>query len=158
LAVDAQATTPRDGRIVWFVPTDLELMDIDAHGRVLLTGNELSGPLRGATAGEPRDRDLGWNGWSLVGAVSRDGASMLASMINTDDPNYTVLIRPMNGAVPVQIGSGRAQAISPDGKWALSITPSAPQRVLLLPTRAGESRQIDVGDLSPTIGVFVPGV
>jgi hypothetical protein len=29
--------------------------------------------------------------------------------------------------------------------------------VLLLPTGAGESRQIDVGDLSPTTAVFVPG-
>jgi WD40 repeat protein len=157
LAIDAHATTPRAGRVVWLVPADLEIHDIDARGRVLLTGNELSGPLRGAMAGEQRDRDLGWNGWSLPGAVARDGSSVLSSMINTDDPNYTVLIRQMNGAVPVQIGSGRAQAISPDGKWALSIMPSGPRRVLLLPTGAGESRQIDIGDLSPTIAVFVPG-
>ena len=53
LAVDAHATTPRDGRLVWFVPTDLEIMDIDARGRVLLTNNLRA--LRGATAGEPRD-------------------------------------------------------------------------------------------------------
>jgi eukaryotic-like serine/threonine-protein kinase len=157
LAFDARTTSPNDGRVVWFVPTQLEILDIDARGRVLLTANELSGPLRGATAGDARDRDLGWNGWTLPGAVSRDGRSLLSSMINTDDPNYTVLIRLMNGAVPVQIGSGRAQAISADGKWALSITPSEPRHVLLLPTGAGESQQIDIGDLSPTVAVFVPG-
>ena len=157
LAYDAGATTPQDGRVVWYVPTQLEILDVDARGRVLLTANELSGPLRGAMAGDQRDRDLGWNGWSLPGAVSRDGRSLLSSMINTDDPNYTVLIRPMRSAVPVQIGSGRAQAISADGKWALSITPAEPRRVLLLPTGAGESQQIDVGDLSPTVAVFIPG-
>lgn len=157
LAVDARATTPGEGRLVWFVPTDLQIQDIDPRGRVLLTSNELSGPLRGAMSIGQRELDLGWNGWSLPGAVSRDGRLLLSSMINTDDPNYSVLIRPMSGAVPVQIGSGRAQAISPDGKWALAITPAEPRRVLLLPTGAGESRQIDVGDLSPTIAVFVPG-
>lgn len=157
LAIDAHATTPADPRLVWMVPSNLEIMDIDARGRVLLTSNELSGPLRGAVAGEQRDRDLGWNGWSLPGAVSRDGRSLLATMVNTSDPNYSVLLRPMTGAVPVQIGSGRAQAISPDGKWALTIIPSEPRRVVLLPTGAGESRQIDLGDLSPTTAVFVPG-
>ena len=77
--------------------------------------------------------------------MSRDGRSVLSSMINTDDPNYTVLIRPMNGAVPVQIGSGRAQAISPDGKWALSILPSEPRRASCSAAadRRGESKQID---------------
>jgi eukaryotic-like serine/threonine-protein kinase len=93
----------------------------------------------------------------LPGSVARDGRTMLSTLIDSQDPDYDVLLRPMNGGVPVKIGSGRAEDTSPDGKWALSIIPSAPQRVVLLPTGAGEPRRIDVGDLVPNVAVFVPG-
>ena len=56
----------------------------------------------------------------------------------------------------MKIGQGRAQELSPDGRWALSITPSDPNRVLLIPTGAGEPRAIDIGDLVPSAAVFVP--
>ncbi len=54
---------PRDGRTVWYVPSNLLVLDIDARGRVLLTGNEAGGVTAGAIAGESRDRDL------LVGRI-----------------------------------------------------------------------------------------
>ena len=157
LAVDARATIPREGRMVWHVPDNLYIHDIDARGRVLISANALNGPLRGAMAGDARDRDLSSGGWMLPGSLARDGRLALTTRVDSVDPDYAVTLRPMNGGVPVAIVRGRAQGLSPDGKWALSITPSAPQRVLLLPTGAGESRQIDVGDLSPNIAVFVPG-
>ena len=157
LAADAGATAPREGRVVWHVPDNLLLHDIDARGRILLAANELSGSLHGAMAGDARDRDLGTGGWMLPGSVARDGRAALTTRVDAVDPNYAVMVRPMNGEVPVTIGSGRAQEFSPDGKWALSIIPSPPQRVLLLPTGAGESRPIDVGDLVPNVAVFVPG-
>jgi hypothetical protein len=156
MAIDT-AATGADGRVVWHIPQHVVVHDIDARGRVLLTGNELSGPLRGAIAGDVRDRDLSHGGLALVAHVSRDGRSLLTSGLDAADPNYVVMIRPMDGGVPVRLGSGRGQEISPDGKWALAITPSVPQRVMLLPTGAGESRQIDVGDLTPNLGTFVPG-
>jgi hypothetical protein len=68
-----------------------------------------------------------------------------------------VLTRRLDGTAAVSIGSGRAQELSPDGRWGLSITPSEPQKVLLLPTGAGEKRQLDIGDLSPNVATFVPG-
>ena len=155
-AIDPDTTVPRDGRTVWYVPTNLLLLDIDARGRVLLTGNEAGGVTAGATAGESRARDLSWGAMSVPGHVSRDGRTVLLSGQDGTDPDYSVLIRRMDGSAPVKIGRGRAQELSPDGKWALSITPSEPNRVLLLPTGAGEPRQIDVGDLSPNVAVFVP--
>ncbi len=42
-AIDPDVREPRDGRTVWYVPTNLLLLDIDASGRVLLTGNEAIG-------------------------------------------------------------------------------------------------------------------
>jgi hypothetical protein len=155
-AIDPDTTGPRDGRIVWYVPTNLLLLDIDARGRVLLTGNAAGGITAGGTTGETRDRNLASDSWSVPGYLSRDGRTLLMSSQDGTDPDYSVLIRRMDGSAPVKIGRGRAQALSPDGKWALSITPSEPNRVLLLPTGPGEARQIDVGDLVPNVAVFVP--
>jgi hypothetical protein len=141
---------------VWYVPRDLLVLDIDSRGRVLLTGSDAGGALAGAAAGETRDRDLNWGRWTLPGYVSRDGRTMLLSSLDEFDPDYKVLMRSMDGAAPIQIGRGRAQALSPDGKWALAITPSEPHRVLLFPTGPGESREVDVGDLDPNVATFVP--
>ena len=155
-AIDPDVREPRDGRTVWYVPTDLLLLDIDASGRVLLTGNEAIGLTVGSTTVDSRDRRIDMTGWTVPGRVSRDGRTLLVSYQDGTDPDYSVLIRRTDGSAPVKIGRGRAQDLSPDGKWALSITPSAPNRVLLLPTGPGEPRQIDVGDLVPNAGVFVP--
>jgi hypothetical protein len=65
-------------------------------------------------------------------------------------------MRRLDGSAPVKIGRGRAQELSADGRWALSITPSAPHKVLLLPTGAGESRELEIGDLTPNVATFVP--
>ena len=62
-------------------------------------------------------------------------------------PDYTVFLRDMDGSPPVRIGSGVAQAISPDGKWV--ITKPATEGVLsLVPTGAGEARQLTHDNVS----------
>jgi hypothetical protein len=154
VAVDSHAAVPK-ARDVYTVPTNVVMYDIDDKGRVLLSGNELTGSLRGAPA-DGRERDLSWHGWTLPGAISRDGRTLLSTMVDSKNPNYEVLLRPMEAGSAVTIGAGRAQDLSPDGRWALSILPSAPRRVMLLPTGAGESRQLDIGSLDPTVAVFVP--
>jgi serine/threonine protein kinase/Tol biopolymer transport system component len=155
-AIDADTVEPRDGRIVWYVPHDLLVLDIDARGRVLLTGNATGGVTQGAVGGDVRDRDFTWSGWTVPGHVSRDGRTLILSSQDGADPDYSVLVQRLDGSAPVKVGRGRAQALSPDGTWALSITPSEPNRVLLSPTGPGDSRQLDVGDLIPRVGMFVP--
>ena len=149
------AAAPNTERTVWAVPRDLILQDIDREGRVLLTGNELSGTLAGAAGADAPDRNLHWGGYTLPGGISADGTTMLVSSMDEIEADYSVLIRRMDGSAPVKIGRGRAQALSPDGRWALSITPSSPQRVLLMPTGAGESRELEIGDLAPNVGTFI---
>jgi hypothetical protein len=132
------------------------LLDIDKRGRVLVTANDLGSELRGATRGEARDRNLSAGSWSLPGMMSRDGRLLALTGLNTVDPNYDLMVRKMDGSPALRIGTGRAQDISADGRWALSVTPSAPRHVYLVPTGAGESRQVDVGDLDPILATFVP--
>ena len=155
-AIDPDATVPRDGRTVWYVPSNLLVLDIDARGRVLLTGNEARSVTAGAAAGMPSDRRLELGGWTVPASVSRDGKTLLVSSMHNSDRDYGVTLWRIDGSAPVKIGRGRAQELSPDGKWALSITPSEPHHVLLLPTGPGEPRQIDVGDLDPNVALFVP--
>jgi hypothetical protein len=138
------------------VPTNLMLLDIDARGRMLLTANDAAVVTAGALAGQSRPRTLSSNGWVVPADISADGRTALLS-VSDSDPDYSVVIRGVDGSTPVKIGSGRAQELSPDGRWALSITPTTPYRVLLSPTGAGESRQLDIGDMVPNAGVFVPG-
>jgi hypothetical protein len=155
-AIDPDVATPRHGRVVWYVPTNLMLLDIDARGRVLLTANDASEVTAGAHAGQARERTLSSSGWMVPADISADGRTALL-FVSDSDPDYSVVLKAMDGTAAVKIGSGRAQDLSPDGKWALTITPSTPYRVRLLPTGAGEPRQLDVGDIVPNVGVFVPG-
>jgi hypothetical protein len=155
-AIDPNTFAPREGRVVWYVPRDLIVQDIDARGRVLLTASETGGALAGAAAGDTRDRDLTYGRWTVPGAMARDGRTMLLSSFDELAADYRLLTRRMDGSAPVQIGRGRAQALSPDATWALSITPSEPNQVLVFPTGPGEPRDIDVADLVPNVGAFVP--
>ncbi len=52
-AIDADATAPRAGRLVWYVPQNLLLLDIDRRGRVLLTGVEASNAAIAVTGDGP---------------------------------------------------------------------------------------------------------
>jgi hypothetical protein len=123
---------------------------------VLLTANDVGSELRGAMRGDPRERNLSAGDWALPGSISRDGRMLALTGLNTVDPNYDLLVRKMDGSPAIKVGSGRAQEISADGRWVLAVTPAAPRRVVLVPTGAGESRQVDVGDLEPILATFVP--
>jgi hypothetical protein len=112
--------------------------------------------LAGARAGDTQDRNLAWGRWTLPSYVSRDGQTALVSGMDNADADYMVMLRRFDGSAPVRLGQGRAHGLSPDGKWALSITPATPQQVLLLPAGAGETRQVDIGDLLPNAATFVP--
>ena len=49
-------------------------------------------------------------------------------------PGYTVALRKVDGALPIRLGDGSAGGLSPDGKWAISISVGNPKQVTLLPT------------------------
>jgi hypothetical protein len=155
-AIDADLTAPRAGRLIWHVPQNLLLLDIDRRGRVLLTGVDGSNAAFAATGDGPSRREFMWNSWTVPAYVSRDGHSFLLSSQDRSSPDYSVLLQKADASPAVKIGPGRAQSISPDGKWALSITPTEPNRVLLLPTGPGEVRELQIGDVVPSVATFVP--
>jgi hypothetical protein len=153
--IDPDVSAARDGRTVWYVPRDLLVMDIDARGRALLSGNDPGGVTVAGAFGDTADRKQVWDGWTVPGSVGRDGRTVLVSSMDGTESDYSLMLRSLDGSPGVKIGRGRAQDLSADGNWALSITPSEPHQVLLFPTGAGEPRTIDVGDLVPNAATFV---
>jgi hypothetical protein len=62
-------------------------------------------------------------------------------------PGYAVALRNLDGTLPVRLGDGSAGGLSPDGKWAISVSTSPPPQVTLLPIGAGQPRSVDISGL-----------
>ena len=134
-------------RTILRIPGNLTLHDIAADGRVLLTFDSERVGMRGAREGSA-ERELTWLGWSIPEGLSPDCKWLLFS--EQSEPagaNYLVAIRTLEGSVPVRLGEGNAYGFSPDGKWAAAIMPGQGQRVTLLPTGAGQPREVPISGL-----------
>jgi dipeptidyl aminopeptidase/acylaminoacyl peptidase len=53
----------------------------------------------------------------------------------------------MDGSPAIRLGEGRAQGLSPDGKWALALQTREPPHLVLLPTGAGDSLVLPRGNI-----------
>ena len=119
-------------RAVLNVAGGLTLEDISRDGRLLLSrDNERLGILF-MGAGEKEPRELSWKDWSIAMDISNDGKQILFGAEGEDSGfSYQVGLRPTDGSPPVMLGSGAAQSLSPDGKWALSIMPPPADQLVL---------------------------
>jgi hypothetical protein len=61
--------------------------------------------------------------------------------------NNAVAIRKIDGSPPIRLGDGTADALSPDGNWAVSVSQTGPAQVTLLPVGPGQARQIPLPEL-----------
>ena len=134
-------------RLVTRVPGYLELDDISRDGRVLVAHHTIVRILAGLFPGQEKERDLSWLDSSVPADLSPDGKTLVL----TEDGEGSgaapaVYLRKTDGAPAVRLGEGSAIALSPDGKWVLASVPSGggkPERLVLLPTGAGESRVVN---------------
>src|SRR5204863_4088172 len=63
--------------------------------------------------------------------------------------NYTVFIRKSDHSPVVRLGEGNALSVSPDGRWALSMSPAPKSPFVLLPTGTGEHKTVATPGLQP---------
>jgi len=130
-------------RVVARVPGGLKLHDIAKNGRVLLTRESPRVGIRGILAGDDRERDMSFLDYSFAVDLAADGKILLFDEEGeAGGANYTVFLRKSDKSPVVRLGEGNALALSPDGKWALSIIPSPNSPLMLLPTGTGEHKQI----------------
>jgi len=144
--------TTLDGkmRTIARLPGALMLYDIARDGRVLLVRASWRRELIGFGA-EGKQHELSWLDYSYPAALSSDGRTLLfdeegggGSLAYSKSGGYTygVYIRSTDGSPAVLLGEGSALALSPDGKWAITETQVSPAQLRLLPTGAGQAKDL----------------
>ena len=129
-------------RLVARLLGQIDLEDIARDGRVLLTHPNLRFETTALAPGASKERDLTWLGLSQLADLSDDGRRVLFTELpeGAGEGGLTYL-RKTDGSPAVRLGEGWALALSPDGKWALSMLTS-PSRLVLLPTGVGEAKSM----------------
>jgi eukaryotic-like serine/threonine-protein kinase len=131
------------------LPMALTLQDVSSNGRVLMTLNSRRVAMGAGMVGSKEDVDLSWHDWSIAKDISPDGQFLIfEDASEAAGGGYVVAMRRFDGSLPVHLGSGSAGGISPDGKWAISISTGNPERLTLLPIGPGQPRQINVSGLA----------
>src|SRR6202167_2915454 len=142
-------------RTITNVPGGMWLEDF-RNGTVLTVANHQRLAIRGMAPGGKEEHELGWFGWSELRDISGDGRKILFEEEGDGGgPNYTVFLRDTDGSPPARIGEGVAGAISPDGKWVVT-KPAKGRELILVPTGAGESRQLTHDGVSYDGARFFP--
>jgi hypothetical protein len=134
-------------RVVARAPGSFVLMDMTSSGRGLLRTQVASTPIQFLGPGDRRERDLSELDLSFIVDLSRDGRTLLGVEEGAGrGPNSAIFLRPTDGAPAVWLGEGDPLALSPDGKWVLTLRfYLSPQRLALVPTGAGQSRELEPG-------------
>jgi eukaryotic-like serine/threonine-protein kinase len=134
-------------RLLWRVPSNLNLFDLSSDGRMLASLDNQQGQLFAGLPGQP-DRDLSWLDWSIEPHLSSDGKTLFFTDVGqSSGTDYVTFMRGTDGSPAVRLGPGGAGSISHNGKWAISQLASHPNKLVLLPTGAGEMRQFEVSNL-----------
>ncbi len=137
-------------RTIARLPGALMLFDIARDGRVLLVRASWRRELMGFGS-DGKQRELSWLDYTYPGELSADGKTLLfdeegggGSLAYSKSGGYTygVYIRKTDGSPAVLLGEGSALALSPDGKWAVTETQVSPAQLRLLPTGAGQPKDL----------------
>ena len=135
-------------RVVARVPGGLKLHDIARSGRVLLTRESPRVGILGAMQGDTRERDMSFLDYSFAADIAADARVLLFDEAGeAGGANYAVFVRKSDRSPVVRLGDGNALALSPDGKWALSMMPVADSPFILLPTGTGDRRPVPTGSV-----------
>ena len=152
-------------RLVARMPGTLSLLDIWKDGRILLNRASWRRELIGLLPGATRERDLSWLDYSYPADLSADGKTLLFDeegggggqmYSKTGGLTYAVYVRKTDGSPAVLLGAGGSVALSPDEKWAIAQPQTTPAQFVLLPTGAGESRQLTKDEINHAWAKWLP--
>mgnify|MGYP001213542238 CR=1 FL=1 len=130
------------------LPMGITLQDIAPDGSILVALNSKRLAMAFSTLGSKADVELSWHDWNVAKDISPDGKFVLfEDASEAAGPAYAVALRNVDGTLPVRLGDGSAGGLSPDGKWAISVSTGQPQQLTLLPIGAGQPRSVEVRGL-----------
>ena len=144
-------------RTVAHLPGHAVIYDIARGGRVLLRTDTRQVGILGTAPGDTVERDLSCLDTANLKGISEDGRLIVASIIGeSGGPHGSVYLRKTDGSPPVRLGDGSAFTISPDGRWVSAYTSvdAKKRRYVLMPTGAGEEREIAIPQLGSNNVVF----
>ena len=148
-----------DGKLrsVAKIPGTLHLHDISRAGHVLVGRDNINMGMTGWQEGDAAQRDLSWFDWSRAVDITPDGRLLLFDESGEGaGSRYSTYIHRTKTGENVRIGDGMALALSPDGRRAVSMVVREPQKLLLQPVGAGESKTIAGGGLEYLWARFFP--
>jgi eukaryotic-like serine/threonine-protein kinase len=142
-------------RLIARVPGVLELDDVSVTGQVLVAHHTVLHVMMGRIRGDSADRDLSWLDRSMPSDLSADGKTLVFTEAGEGGrEQQAAYIRETDGSAALRLGEGISGSLSPDGKWVTTRVlggRGAADRLVLLPTGAGESRTV------PTEGLDFSG-
>lgn len=133
-------------------PGSLTLADVSPDGRGLLTRDDRRDGILAADPASEGERDLSWFAGSAVADLFPDGRLLFGDVARGRSGVY---LRPADGAPPIRLADGFADALSPDGRWAAT-TSAARDQVVLVPTGPGEPRALPGAGLTYSGTLFFP--
>ena len=132
---------------------DLALKDVDRSGRVLLSSDTPVRHIEALLPGDTTARDFSLFDASVARTISDGGRQLL---ITRQGPTSTYL-RQMDQSGPVRLGDGEGYDLSRDGRFALTVIVAPPSKIVLLPTGAGETRELpNYGSLTIAVAKLTP--
>lgn len=132
-------------RLIQSFPGFMGLRGISRDGRALLIRHEFRGEIVGRAPHAAQEYDLSWLGGSQAMDLSADGKTLLFSDLGQG--GFTAYLRQTDGSPAVRLETGRPQALSPDGRLAIVLQSAPASRLLMVPTRAGQNRQLAPGGI-----------
>jgi Tol biopolymer transport system component len=139
------------------VPGHMTLQDISRQGAALVMLENERMRMQFVGAGDSAPRDFSWLDWTLVRAISADGAKVLFDETGVGGgPLHSVYLRGTDGSPAIRLGDGSAADLSRDGRWALAGVGGDPEYLALLPVGAGEGRRIASEGLTGMGARFFP--
>jgi hypothetical protein len=141
------------------VPGHMTLLDVSRQGSGLVVLENERARIQYLAAGDTAARDLSWLDWTLVRAITPDGARILFDETGVGGGDlHSVYLRGTDGSPAVRLGDGACFDISPDGMWALAGVSAAESygRLDLLPCGAGTPRTIPIEGVDVHNAVWFP--
>jgi WD40 repeat protein len=153
------AVDPSTGksRVVARPPGIASVQDIAPDGRVLMKVDDWHESVMFGQVGSTAEANLSWLDFSRVVDLSDDGKTLLIQEGGRGGgARGSIYLRKADGSPATRLGDGRPLALSPDGKWVIAVPGTTPDRLLLLPTGAGEPRVLRTEGMRYAGAVWMP--
>jgi len=121
--------------------------DVSEDGKLLITRGTNHTTMINLQRKSPPDAVNSRFAFSVSADISANGKTLLfyEGGYEGKDPlgTKTAYLSRLDGSEPVELGSGKALALSPDGKWALALEQTKPRpQLVLLSTSPGQSKPL----------------